>query len=98
MVKTIDDLVKCCVLDTMPTMPVVADYFGLDNIENLSIILGLYQGMIKIKGMDKSIIEKAYKKNELDKLIHESYKIYGTSGYYKMFCDKNIKIGKTYIK
>ena len=98
MVKTIDDLVKCCVLDTMPTMPVIADYFGLDNIENLSIILGLYQGMIKIKGMDKSIIENAYKKNELDKLIHESYKIYGTSGYYKMFCDKNIIIGKTYIK
>ena len=98
MPKTIDDLVKCCMMDTMPTMPVVADYFGLDNIENLSIILGLCQGMIKIKGMDKSIIEKAYKKNEVDKLIHESYKIYGTSGYYKMFCDKNIKIGKTYIK
>ena len=98
MVKTIDDLVKCCVLDTMPTIPVIADYFGLDNVAHLSIILGLYQGMIKIKGMDKSIIEKAYKKNELDKLIHESYKIYGTSGYYKMFCDKNIIIGKTYIK
>ena len=91
MPKTIDDLVKCCVLDTMPTMPVVADYFGLDNVENLSIILGLYQGMIKIKGMDKRIIENAFKKNQLDKLIHDSYKIYGTSGYYKMFCEKNIK-------
>ena len=98
MPKTIDDLVKCCVLDTMPTMPVVADYFGLDNVENLSIILGLYQGMIKIKGMDKRIIEKAFKTNQLDKLIHDSYKIYGTSGYYKMFCDNNITIGKTYIK
>ena len=76
MPKTIDDLVKCCMLDTMPSMPVVADYFGLDNIENLSIILGLYQGMIKIKGMDKRIIEKAFKTNQLDKLIHDSYKIY----------------------
>ena len=98
MVKTIDDLFKYCMQDKMPTMPVIADYFGLDNVAHLNIILGLYQGMIKIKGMDKAIIEKAYKKNELDKLIHDSYEIYGTSGYYKMFCDKNIIIGKTYYK
>ncbi len=70
MVKSIDDLVKCCMMDIMPRMPVIADYFGLDNVDHLSIILGVYQGMIKIKGMDKSILEKAYKKNELDKLIH----------------------------
>ena len=98
MVKSIDDLVKCCMMDIMPRMPVIADYFGLDNVDHLSIILGVYQGMIKIKGMDKSILEKAFKKNELDKLIHDSYEIYGTSGYYQMFCDKNITIGKTYIK
>ncbi len=98
MTKTIDDLVNCCMLDTIPPMPVIADYFGFDNVENLSIILGLYQGMIKINGMDKTIIEKAFKKNQLDKLIHDSYKIYGTSGYYRKFCDQNIKIGKTYIK
>jgi hypothetical protein len=34
----------------MPPLPVIADYFGLDN-DNLDIILGLYQGMIKIKGI-----------------------------------------------
>ena len=98
MTKTIDDLVKCCMLDSMPTIQVIADYFDFDNVEDLSIILGLYQGMIKIKGMDKDIIENAFKKNRLDKLIHDSYKIYGTSGYYKIFCEKQIKIGKTYIK
>jgi hypothetical protein len=54
--------------------------------------------MIKIKGRNKYIIEKAYKTNELDKSIHDSYEIYGTSGYFKMFCDKNIIIGKTYVK
>ncbi len=51
--------------------------------------------------MDKNIIEnneKAFKKNQFDKLIHDSNKIYGTSGYFKMFWDKNIKIGKTYSK
>ena len=98
MPKTIDNLVNCCMLDSRPPMPVIVDYFGLDNIDNLSIILGLYQGMIKIKGMNKTIIEKAFKNNQLDQLIHDSYKIYGTSGYYKMFCEKNIKIGKTYSK
>ena len=65
MVKSIDDLVKCCMMDIMPRMPVIADYFGLDNVDHLSIILGVYQGMIKIKGMDKSILEKAYKKMNL---------------------------------
>ncbi len=98
MVKTIDDLVKRCMMDIMPRMPVIADYFELDNVDHLSIILGVYQGMIKIKGMDKATIEKAFKKNELDKLIHNSYEIYGTSGYYQMFCDKKITVGKTYIK
>ena len=76
MTKTIDLLVESCMTDLLPPVPVIADYFGLNNIDNLSIILGLYQGMIKIKGMDKSIIEKAFKKKELDKLIHDSYKIY----------------------
>jgi hypothetical protein len=60
-------------------LPIIADYFGLDNIDNLGIILGLYQGMIKIKAIDKSTVEKANKTNQLDKLIHDSYKLYGIS-------------------
>ncbi len=56
MVKTIDDLVKYCMQDRMPTMPVIADYFGLDNVAHWSIILGLYQGMIKIKGIDERFV------------------------------------------
>ena len=70
MPKTIDDLIKCCMLDIMPPLPVIAAYFGLNNIDNLSIILGLYQGMIKIKGMAKSTVEKAYKTNQLDKFVY----------------------------
>ena len=34
MLKTIDDLVKCIVSDTMPPIPVFADYFGLDYVKN----------------------------------------------------------------
>ena len=98
MSKTIDLLVDSCMSDLFPPSPVIADYFGIQNASNtehLSTILGLYQGMIKIKGMNKDIVENAYKKNKLDKLIHDSYRIYGTSGHYRDFCDKNIKIGKT---
>ncbi len=38
MPETIDDLVKCCMLDIMPSIPVIADYFGLHNTEKLSVI------------------------------------------------------------
>jgi hypothetical protein len=54
MANTIDDLVKCCMLDIIPPLLVIADYFGLDYIYYLDSILGLYQGIIQIKGMDYS--------------------------------------------
>ncbi len=98
MTKTIDLLVESCMADEFPPVPVIADYFGWNNASNdeyISIILGLYQGMIKINGMNKDKVEKAFKTNQLDKLIHDAYKVYGATGYYKMFCNKNIVIGKT---
>ena len=52
MTKTIDFLAESCMADLFPPLLVIADYFGLDNADNeehLSIIFGLYQGMIKIK-------------------------------------------------
>jgi hypothetical protein len=57
-------------LDIMPPMPVLADFFWLDNIENLDIILGLYQGMMTIKEMDKSFVGMAFQINQLDRSIH----------------------------
>jgi hypothetical protein len=93
-------LVKACIEDIFPPLPAIADYFGFDNAandENLSFILGLYQYMIKLRGMNKNIIEEAFHKNQLDKLIHDSYKTYGNTGFYKLICDKNMKIGKTYL-
>jgi hypothetical protein len=98
MTKTIDMLVDSCMADEFPPLPVLADYFGLENESNneyINIILGLYQGMIKIKGINKNVIEKAFQNNQLDDLVHNAHSIYGPSGYYRLFCDKNIKIGKT---
>jgi hypothetical protein len=42
MLKTIDDLGKCRILDILPPLPLIAAFFGLDNIDNSDIILGLY--------------------------------------------------------
>ena len=100
--KTIDILYKWCMDDVIPPVSVIHDYFNLSNHDNLDTILGLYQGMFKCWNMKKSTVEKAFKKNELDKLIHVSYKLYiaqgSRSGYYKEFCDKKFSIGETYIK
>ena len=98
MSKTIDSLEECCLADKMPPISVLADYFGLDNLsneDNMCIILGLYIKMLNIWKINKDIIEKAFKNNELDKLIHDTYNKHGKTGYYQFFCNKNIKIGKT---
>ena len=98
MPKTIDTLEECCHADKMPPIPVLADYFGLDNLsneDNMIIILGIYIRMLNILDINKDIIENAFKNNELDKLIHETYNKHGKTKYYEMFCNNNIKIGKT---
>ena len=41
MPKTIDSLVNDCHMDTLPSMPVIADYYGLQNCneDNIPVIL-----------------------------------------------------------
>jgi hypothetical protein len=79
------------------TLPVLVDYFGAENMsnsENVSIILGIYKGLQSL-GISKEAVETAFLENKLDDLIHQSYKKYTVSDYYRMFCRKNIKIGRT---
>ena len=64
MPKTIDILVDCCVKNTIPPIPVLADYFGSENLYNyneddICVILGLYIKMLNSWNIDKAIIEKA---------------------------------------
>ena len=101
MPKTIDILVYCCDQNIIPPVPVLADYFGSDsfcsyNEDDKCVILGLYQKMLNSWNIDKNIIEKAFICNQLDQLIHETYNKNGKTGYYQMFCNKNMKIGQTY--
>jgi len=88
MVKTIDDLF----MDNI-SIPVIADYFGLKNRDYVNIIAGIYVGLFKM-GIPKYIVENCAKTNRLDELIHKIYEKNITI-YYKLFVEKNIKIGET---
>ena len=97
--KSIEDLYKSSVFNDRLTTSVIHDYFNISNREHIDTIWSVYSGMFKCMEMNKSIVEKAYKNNQLDKLIHDSYKSYGgiaKSGYYRKFCEENIVIGDTY--
>jgi hypothetical protein len=69
MPKTIDILVDGCVKNIIPPIPVLADYFGYENLYNyneddLCIILGLYIKMLNNWNIDKAIIENAFIDNQ----------------------------------
>ena len=80
MPKTIDDLVECCLQNIIPPVPVLADYFGWNNLHNedtICFILGPHIKMLNNWNIDKNIIEKAFIDNQLDKLIHDTYNKHG---------------------
>ena len=91
MPKTIDDLVECCFQNTLPPIPVIADYFGMENfmkndLNELCIIFGLYIKMIVCWNIHKDVIENAFLNNHLDELVHDTYSKHGKTGCYKQFC------------
>lgn len=94
MTRTSDRLVDSCFLDVFPdSLPVYADYFGLHNQEHYPLILGMYQGLIKILDVTSDQLHKALVNDRLDKFIHDKFKGNET-GYYRMFKEKKIKIQK----
>ena len=88
-------MVECCFENTLPPVPVIADYFGMENlmkndVNELCIIFGLYIKMIVCWKIHKDIIENAFLNNQLNKLIHDTYLKYGKTGYYKQFCESEV--------
>lgn len=61
--------------------------------ETITMFLGLYKGLY-LMNVSCNEIHKCFLQNKLDILIHEKYKL-RKSGYYKMFCENDIKIGDT---
>lgn len=97
MSKTVDLLFETILNDTIIHPAVIVDYFGIHNSDdNYSTIFGIYEGLIKYKGVSKVLLENCYKTNRLDELIHKKY-TYHKSKYYTEFVNKNIKIGETYL-
>jgi hypothetical protein len=56
---------------------VLVDYFGQPgrNLEeaNMMIIMGVYEGLIKYKGVWVNLLKECYMANRLDELIHKKY-------------------------
>lgn len=91
--RTSDLLVDYCWKSEIPKEPsVICDYFGFNNLENINLILDVYQGLVKYKGISADELNKALKAQKLNQLIHAKYKNQ-KSVYYNEFCEKKIIVG-----
>ena len=99
MEKSSKHLVECCLLDLLPTnISTLVDYFGINNVtdkEIFMIIFGIYQGLIKFKGVSENLLHKCCLSGRLNELIHKKFKFMPTR-YYEKFCNKKIKIDSLY--
>lgn len=117
MQSTAEDLYESCRADLFPSIATMCDYFGLRNQkkkptdEELSHLLGLYQGVVNIifksddfsKASIITSLQNAFHSNSLDKFIDNSYRFFKTKGgnpdssaYYRWYKESNYKIGQTY--
>ena len=96
--RTVDILNKSVYDDITPPFSVLVDYFGHDNFnneQNICIIFGLYQGLIKFGFVKLDELHQHSFNNTLDSFIRKRYDELSStrsSGYYNMFCEKNMKI------
>lgn len=83
---------------------IIFDLFGYENwttfmIENkeetIQMFIGLFKGLYLMDISHKEIY-RCFIKNKLDDLIHIKYSM-RKNNYYREFCDKQIKIGKTFL-
>lgn len=94
---TLLELIRCVDDDVLPPLSVVADYFGKEcgSDEDITTIFGLYQGLIKYRGVSADEVFNAYLSGSLDNLMDKYYTNRQTQ-YYKTYKDQGIKIGITY--
>lgn len=60
------------------------------------MFLGLYKGLYMMN-VSYQEIYRCFLENRLDELIHIKYSL-EKNIYYEKFCEKNIKIGKTFVE
>ena len=98
--RTSDRLVEYCMLDMLPEdFPVLVDFFGVmwndGSEDDLCTILGLYQGLVKQRGVTADDLHDACLGDKVEELIHRVYKDNET-GYYVKFCESGIKLNPPY--
>ena len=97
---TANTLVRHIYDDIIPYdyISVIADYFNIENTsdDKIQIIFGLYQGLVKFKGVTEELLHKCCITNRLDELINKKYR-HKPSGYYNLFLEKRIKLCNHYI-
>lgn len=95
--KTSDILYGCVLNGTRIDHPaVIVDFFGKNvGDDHFNIIYGLYEDLVKNKGVTKEILYECFIGNQLDELIHTKYTMHPIR-YYKELYDKQLVIGATY--
>ena len=92
MTNTAEILYDCCLSDVIPPLPVLSDYFGsARGVPEICVVLGVYQGLIKQKGLTKELLENCFRTDRLNELVHMKY-MHRKSGYYKQFRDLGIDL------
>jgi hypothetical protein len=84
--------------DELPRdLPTLADYFDLEDEAKACIILGVYEGLVKYRGVDADLLHNCLLTGRLNELIHKKYK-FGRTRYYDEFCKLGIDLDKHHIK
>ena len=88
MSSTAEILRTCCLQDLIPPKPVLIDYFGASasNDQEIPIILGIYQCLIKQRGVKLDLLVNCFLSNRLNELVHAKFKHIPTR-INKKFCD-----------
>jgi hypothetical protein len=83
---------KCCLSGVIPSIPVIADYFGNAETEiDLIIVLGIYKGLVKYKGVNLELLNNCFHSNRLDELVHARNKT-EPNGDYLLFKARNLTL------
>ena len=83
--------------DIFPETSAEVDYWGVHAFsETAPLIYGVYKGMY-LMGINENAFHEHFLKNNLDEFIHKAYSK-RSSGYYREFVSKDIKIGKTFYE
>lgn len=98
MKPTTKELIKCIMLDVLPTGKVILEYFGEDAVrdDKTQIIYAMYQGAYKSGMMTEKMLEDAYYNNALDDMLEGLFRNYPNYHYWCEYKKWGKKIGATH--